>query len=301
MASAVQKLLRSNEKVIHPPEFVKTNIHYECIMGSRAYGVHNEESTDHDIYGFCIPPKDIVFPHLAGVIPGFGYQGQRFEQWQEAHIKHSDQEYDFQIYNIVKYFQLCMDNNPNMIDSLFVPETCVLHSTAVGNMVRDARRMFLSKRIWVKFKGYAFSQLHKMDNKQPIGKRLATVEKHGYDTKYAYHIWRLLDEAEQALSTGDINLLRCREGLKAIRRGDWSEEQLRQRFEAYLPAVEKAYVESKLPDQPDERKIKTLLLNCLEHHYGSLKGAVNIQDAAIIALRRIDEELNKVRSAIYGS
>lgn len=299
MASLVHKLLSKQEKVIHPPDFLNNNIQYECVMGSRAYAVHNAESTDYDVYGFCIPPKDVIFPHLAGIIPGFGNQGRKFDQWQEAHIKCDNKEYDFQVYNIVKYFQLCMDNNPNMIDSLFVPEVCVLHSTAVGNMVRDYRRSFLSKRIWVKFKGYAFSQLHKLDNKQPVGKRLATVEKHGYDTKYAYHIWRLLDEAEQALSLGDINLQRCCEELKSIRRGEWTEEQLRQRFEARLPQIEQAYLNSKLPEAPDEQCIKNLLLQCLEHHYGSLNNVVNKADASVVALRKIDEELSKVRNYIH--
>ncbi len=73
--------------------------------------------------------------------------------------------YDVQIYNIVKYFQLCMENNPNMIDSMFTPTNCVLHSTKVGNMVRERRRIFLHKGAWHTFKGYAYSQLHKMSNK----------------------------------------------------------------------------------------------------------------------------------------
>lgn len=301
MASIVQRLGGRKEKIIFPPNFLEHNIQYEVLMGSRAYGVNRDDSTDHDIYGFCIPPKEVIFPHLAGIIPGFGNQGVRFEQWQQPHIKDGETEYDFQIYNIVKYFQLCMENNPNMIDSLFVPVNCILHSTAVGNMVRDARHIFLSKLIWVKFKGYAYSQLHKLDNKQPVGKRLASVQEYGYDVKYAYHIWRLLDEAEQALTVGDINLLRSREELKAIRRGEWSEADLRRKFEEKLPLLEQAYANSKLPERSDEQKIKALLLNCLEHHYGSLQGAVGTKDAAIMALRRIDEELQKVRGTIYTS
>jgi len=50
---------------------------------------------------------------------------------------------------------LAMKNNPNIIDSLFTPQFCVLHTTKVGNMVRDARRSFLHKGAWHRFKGYA--------------------------------------------------------------------------------------------------------------------------------------------------
>lgn len=39
---------------------------YETIMGSVAYGV-NTDTSDFDTVGFCIPNKDIVFPHLRGV------------------------------------------------------------------------------------------------------------------------------------------------------------------------------------------------------------------------------------------
>src|SRR5262249_23542940 len=114
--------------LIAPPSFVPANIHYETIMGSEAYGVSSGDS-DKDVYGFCIPPKSYLFPHLAGEIEGFGRQKKRFEQYQQHHIedKESGKVYDLSIYSIAKYFQLCMENNPNMIDSLYTPDFCVLH------------------------------------------------------------------------------------------------------------------------------------------------------------------------------
>ena len=62
-----------------------------------------------------------------------------------------------------------MENNPNVIDSLFTPVNCVLHSTRVGNLVRENRRLFLHKGAWPKFKGYAYSQLHKMTDQNAAG------------------------------------------------------------------------------------------------------------------------------------
>jgi hypothetical protein len=59
------------KKLIHPPKFLADNMHYMCVMGSTAYGVSTDNS-DQDIYGFCIPPKEDVFPHLRGEIMGFG-------------------------------------------------------------------------------------------------------------------------------------------------------------------------------------------------------------------------------------
>lgn len=286
--------------LINPPSFIPHNIHYETIMGSVAYGVSSDTS-DMDVYGFCIPPKDMIFPHLAGEIPGFGNQINRFEQYQQHHILDKSalagagRTYDITVYSIVKYFQLCMENNPNMIDSLFTPANCVLHITKVGNMVRENRHMFLHKGAWHKFKGYAYSQLHKMTTKNPVGHRVEIRETFGYDVKFAYHVVRLLNEVEQILIEGDIDLQRNREQLKSIRRGEWKEEEIREYFASKERDLEKLYVESKLPHSPDEDKIKKLLLECLEEHYGNLEDAVVKPDAAISALKDIQAILEKVK------
>ena len=89
-----------------------------------------------------------------------------------------------------------------------------------------APRRFLHKGAWHKFKGYAYSQLNKIQTKSPTGKRAELVEAHGYDVKFAYHVVRLLLEVEQILVAGDIDLECDREQLKAIRRGEWTLPQL---------------------------------------------------------------------------
>lgn len=149
--------------LIKPPSWLSANIHYLCSMGPVAYGVSNDTS-DIDIYGFCTPTKELIFPHMAGEIEGFGDKLPRFHQYDPHHIPDPERKtsYDLAIYNIVKYFDLCMGCNPNMIDSLFVPRRCVLSSTAVGEMVREQRKIFLHKGAWFTFKGYAYSQLSKV-------------------------------------------------------------------------------------------------------------------------------------------
>lgn len=286
MASIISKL--SKKQLCSPPSWLSDNVHYEVMMGSVAYGVSSNTS-DIDVYGFCIPRKDIIFPHLRGEIQGFGKPGERFDQWQQHHIKDNDKEYDCSIYNIVKYFQLAMENNPNMVDSLFVPDRCVLSITKIGTMVRENRKLFLHKGCWHKFKGYAYSQLHKAEikNPQPGSKRHEDVEKYGFDRKFCYHVVRLLDEVEQILSTGDLDLERNREQLKAIRRGEVPLNDIKQWFSDKEKQLETLYNESKLQYSPDEALIKQLLINCLEEHYGSLKEAIIQPDQAVIALREI--------------
>jgi len=156
--------------LISPPGWLPDNTHYLTLMGSASYGVSTEAS-DMDYGGFCMPPKNLVFPHLNGEILGFGKQKKRFGQYQQHHIidpsAHGGKgmEYDITVYSIIKYFDLVMQNNPNMIDLLFAPADCVHHITKIGTMVRDARRIFLHKGSYHKMRGYAFSMLHKLDSK----------------------------------------------------------------------------------------------------------------------------------------
>lgn len=290
MPSTVKQLAVKN--LITPPTFVPDNIHYETMMGSVAYGASGDAS-DCDVYGFCIPPKDNVFPHLRGVIPGFGRQVNRFEQFQHHHVidKDARKEYDITIYSIVKYFQLCMENNPNVIDSLFTPQFCVLHITHVGNLVRDNRKLFLHKGSWHKLKGYAYSQLHKMSTKNPTkdSKRAKLREKFGYDVKFGFHVVRLLNQAEQILMNGDLDLQQNREQLKAIRRGEMTETEIRQWASDKEKNLENLYNISKLQHKPNENKIKNLLLNCLEHHYGNLNDVIDVEKGAVNTLKQIND------------
>ena len=294
--SVVQKL--AERGIARPPKFLPANTHYETIMGSVAYGVSTDTS-DMDVYGFCIPPKDELFPHLRGEIVGFGTQKQRFSQYQQHHLKDPDavagagREYDLTIYNIVDYFQLVMKNNPNIIDSLFTADTCVLHITRIGQMVRDARRSFLHKGCWHTFKGYAYQQVTKMAGHERTGKRKEVVEEFGFDVKFAYHVVRLLNEVEQILTEGDLDLMRNREQLKSIRRGEWTEQQVREYFTKKEAELETLYQTSTLPYAPDEAKVKQLLLNCLEEHYGKLDDCVVNPDAAEAALREVADVLNR--------
>lgn len=283
------------------PNFLSGGMQYEVIMGSMAYGVSTDVS-DMDVYGFCIPPRDYVFPHLRGEIAGFSTPGPQFEQYQEHHVHDASalggkgRDYDLAIYSIIKYFRLCMENNPNMIDSLFVPQRCILYTTAVGELVREHRRLFLHKGAWHKFKGYAFAQMRKLSTKKPTGKRKEMRETYGYDVKFAYHVVRLLDEVEQIMTEQDIDLERNREQLKSIRNGDWSVLEIEEYFARREQELESLYTNCSLPARADEDRIRGLLLNCLEQHYGDLSACVIEQDQAIRALRDIDGLLQGVRN-----
>ena len=343
MGSIIDKLMK--KQLITPPPHMKNNVHYEVLMGSIAYGCSNDAS-DCDVYGFSIPYKDMIFPHLAGHINGFGKQIQKFEQFQIHHIKDKEErkEYDLSIYNIIKYFQLCMDNNPNMIDSLFVPRRCILHSTQVGEHVRENRKLFLHKGSFHKFKGYAYAQVHKMNTKSilpfikeckklkidpltfdvekvkeefeiskikyvvrlffestqggKLTKRLPSVLEHGYDLKFAYNVVRLLNEVEQIMTEHDLDLERNREQLKAIRRGDWTKDQVIKYFEDKEKSLEEVYTKSTLQHSPNEEAIKRLLLECLEMHFGSLENAISVDSSILGYVNKLEYIIEAMKNQL---
>lgn len=324
------------DNLVQPPKWLPDNTAMLCAMGSVAYGVSGTMS-DVDCYGFCLPPKELVFPHLGGEIPGFGTQKQRFEVWQQHHIndRSAGKEYDFSVYSIVRYLHLVMENNPNMVDSLFVPERCILHTTPIADLIRERRREFLHRGSYHRFRGYAYQQLkkvqhirtddesvknawafeveHGIDHKTSYddvveemaarekggtkgtivlsdaslaayhsvlktivmkNKRLLAVKQYGFDVKFAYHIVRLALEAEQILLKHDLDLECNSEILKAIRNGEWTLKRLEDWFSDKEKQLEHAYSVSTLRIQPDEENIKSLLLQCMEIHYGRLEKAV---------------------------
>ena len=337
--------LQQEQLITDAPAHMKNNVHYECIMGSIAYGVSNDNS-DVDVYGFCMPPRHMIFPYESGNIVGFGNKPENFNQYQKHHIHdiHRNKEYDITIYGLVRYFQLCMENNPNMIDSLFVPTRCIIHATQIGQHVRNNRKIFLSKRIWHTFKGYAHKQLHKMkskfakewvelckknqwdiqitreeldihwdhadisralfllnkiEHKGKRTKRLPMIEEYGYDVKFAYHVVRLLDECAQMLEGMDLDLTRNREQLKSIRRGEWSIESIEDYFDRNMILLEGAYAESKLPYAPDEDKIKKVLMECIEMHYGSIEKS-GMKDSTNFNLNEFNKYINDMNVASMG-
>jgi len=297
MSSVIERLTK--QQFIRPPSWLPGNVRFETIMGSQAYGVTTENS-DWDMVGFCVPPKDMIFPHLGGVIQGFGRQIKKFVCYQQHHVRAEGREYYLNCYNIVHFFALCMDNNPNMLDTLFVPRECIVHSSKIAEMVREKRHMFMHRGAWHRYKGYAYGQLHKLKTKKADAdsNRAASVAEHGYDVKFAYHLVRVLGEIEQILAEGDLDLRRNREQLKAIRRGEMTKDDIIKWAADKEHSLEKLYEESKLPWGPDQDAIKQLLLDCLEEHYGTLEGCVVTDKGPVLALREIADIIDKNREMI---
>jgi len=257
------------------PDWVIDNLQYLTQMGSRAYATNHADS-DWDVYGFTVPPEEVLVPFSEGefcYVDGYDSikpQG-RFEQQQGKIVAaKSSEEIEYQIYSISKYFKLVEENNPNMIDSLFTREHCVMYSTEIGDLVRKNRKLFLHKGCWHKFRGYAHSELRKANrptDKRQSEHRKELISKYGYDTKFAVHLYRLLDEVEQLLTTGDVDLMRNREQHKQVLNGFYTYAEVEQFFKDREKHLFEAYEKSELPYGPDSVTIRAFLVRLLASFY----------------------------------
>lgn len=275
-------LLGTGDTKSRPPHWLANNTCYLTISGSISYGcadTNADEASDFDTIGVCTPPKENVFPQY---IHGFDPEpkvepGNGSGVYEEHHIYDPSarggkgRQYDLNIYSVTKFFSECLKCNPNLIDSLFTRQECVLHCTQAGHVIRENRKMFLSKKCWNTYKQYAYSQLHKMKGKNPTGKRKEQRDKHGFDVKFGYNLIRLLEECDQILSEGDLDLMRSRELLKTVKRGEWTQEQVEDYCYRKEKTLEEVYAKSTLPAQPDEKKVRQVLIEVLQCHYGSLE------------------------------
>lgn len=123
--------------------WITDNTIYLVRHGSRAYGTNTPES-DEDFKGVCIPTKE----YYLGAI-------KRFEQ-AELH------DPDAVIYEIGKFFRLAADCNPNVLEVLFVEPEDVIYIDPLGEIMREYRNEFLSKKVKFTMTGYAVSQLHRI-------------------------------------------------------------------------------------------------------------------------------------------
>jgi len=127
----------------------------EIRVGSHLYGT-NTPTSDFDYSGVFLPTKALVF--------GF----QRVEEVnlsitdKDEAGKNTQNAVDRKLYEFRKFVKLAMENNPNIIEQLFVNEPNIVYINDAGRALLEEKYKFPHKGLVKKFKGYAFSQKHKM-------------------------------------------------------------------------------------------------------------------------------------------
>jgi uncharacterized protein len=112
---------------------------FECISGSKAYGLNTAQS-DTDLRGVYFLPKTQFY--------GLEYIPQISNET-------SDEVY----YELGRFVELLIRNNPNILELLASPEDCILYKHPIMN--RLPIDLFLSKLCKETFAGYALTQIKK--------------------------------------------------------------------------------------------------------------------------------------------
>lgn len=279
-------------KLISPPPWLLANTHMVVEAGSVSYGTNNQNS-DIDLFGFATPKLEMVFPAKFGYIEGLGTKPPKFERYEQQ-FEFEGKQHDIKVLGIIHFANLCWNNNPDMLDTLFVSHEHLRHITTTGQIIRDNRHKFLSKRVYDRYRGYSFAQLNKSEKNRIEGKRLELTQKFGYDPKFLSHAVRLLYECHQILTEGNLDLKRNSDHIKAVKTGIVGLDEVKKWYGEFDIVLTKAMAASSLPDEPNELEIKKIVLACLENHYGKLENCVTLPGWEADKLRRIQSILDEV-------
>lgn len=112
---------------------------FEAITGSKAYGLDTPTS-DTDIRGVYVVPQAMFYS---------------LEYPEQV----SNETNDIVYYELRRFMELLLKNNPNIMEMLGVPKNCVLYQHEVINVLKP--ELFLSKLCEKTFANYAFTQIKK--------------------------------------------------------------------------------------------------------------------------------------------
>lgn len=206
---------------------------YRCVVGSRAYGLDQDDS-DTDRRGIYLAPADLQWS-LFGAPEQFEDNAAQSCYWE-----------------LQKFLTMALKANPNILECLYSP--LVEKATPLGAELVAIRQRFLSQMIFQTFNGYAMSQFKKIE--QDIRNQGAVRWKH------AMHLLRLLLTGAATLREGrvPVRVEAHRERLLVVKRGEmpWADvdawrQELHRDFE-------RALTETKLPERPDYEAANRFLL-----------------------------------------
>lgn len=234
----------------------ESNVIMKFVGGSQLHGAKLEGKDDVDWYGIFIEPptKVIGLDHYEHFVWSTNKNGVRGTNTAD--------DVDVTLYSLRKWATLACKGNPSVLHFLFAG-TAPYHPT--WEKIREHRDMFVAKSHLGAFLGYANAQLRRLYN-QRGGKdcnRPFLEEQHGYDTKYAMHITRLLVESKELMETGAISLPNVRKDLLVdIRMGKFKLYELEKLNDDLEREALAAKEKSQLRDHVDRRAISELIVSC---------------------------------------
>jgi predicted nucleotidyltransferase len=197
---------------------------YRCVVGSRAYGLDNDES-DTDRRGIYLAPAELQWS-LFGAPEQFEDSATQSCYWE-----------------LQKFIIMALKANPNILECLYSP--MVEKVTPLGEELLALRQQFLSQMVFQTFNGYAMSQFKKIEQ---------DIRNHGeVRWKHAMHLLRLLLTGAATLRDArvPVRVEAHRERLLTVKRGEMSWDDVNSWRKELHQDFERAVTETKLPERPD--------------------------------------------------
>lgn len=222
---------------------------FSARTGSYLYGT-NVPTSDVDTRGVFVPTKEYYLGFLMVV--------------EQVEDKKTDTVY----YDLKKFLKLALNNNPTMLEMLFVPHYNVLYFMPEWYRITSYREKFLSKKVKHTFLGYAHAQFQKMtaSGKGKNVTRQTLMDEFGYDTKFAMHVVRLLKEGEELLTTGHLTFPRPEaEFLREVRAGKYTLDEMKDLVKDMESKFDDLEKKSPLPHYPDKEFVDGLCVELVEN------------------------------------
>lgn len=230
-------------------------------VGSTVYGTGLPGHEDHDEMGvFILPPQDVL---------GVGAEKHDSIVWRTAgaSAKSTPADTDLAMYSARKYVTLAAAGNPSILVPLFTQTEKIFEITQVGEMLRAATPLFVTKAAGHRFLGYMESQRSRMIDSRagvraPRTNRPALIAEHGFDTKFAMHMLRLGYQGIELLTNGKLVFPidgTIGEYLRAVRRGEYEYDEVLERSYTLSNRLEHLIRDSDLPHTADYAKVNDLI------------------------------------------
>jgi len=184
-------------------EMALKNLIFRTICGSKLYGTDTPESDEDYVGVFVEDPEYLI--GLSKV-----EQVERSIKDKDESGKNTADARDETLYALKKFVKLAADNNPNIIELLFVNPSNLLHINDIGEELLSMKDAFVSKNIKHRFLGYAFSQKHKMvikmDNYEMIEEALGCLLESDVDylSDFGEH-HPIIRRNKKQVRIGDVN------------------------------------------------------------------------------------------------
>jgi predicted nucleotidyltransferase len=146
-----------NLTIRQPREMLTTGLIVKHLAGSKAYGT-SLPTSDTDIRGiFC---ADEVYHR---------------SPWYTVNEIEIPEEEDTKYYELSNFMKLLVDQNPNILETLWVDDSTIIETSPAYEYLRSKRYELLSSKTAYTFSGYALSQLKRIkghnkwiNNPQPV-------------------------------------------------------------------------------------------------------------------------------------